>query len=361
MQKVAIIGCGKIADGHVEQIRATGRAQIVAVCDRNIEMARQLALRYGIAGIYDDMEKMYASESIDIVHIATPPDSHVFLSKAAFAAGKHVFLEKPFTLTAPETAQILEAARASQRIVSVNHLYRYESPFVQLQQLFKDGQIGEIVHIETNFGYSLEGDFGKALLGDENHWVHKLPGKLFQNVLDHVFCKLVDFVPEQSAQVSAQVFNRRLPTGVKSFDEFPDELRIQLKSGMTTASVFISAHIKPVGHTMMVYGTKNSYALDFNARTIVPVARQSAPSAIGRLLVARQAANQWKKQFWSNAREFKKSDFHFFISMRRLLVDFYAACANGSAEPIDYAYIQATANYIDRTIEAYKSVSPQGQ
>jgi predicted dehydrogenase len=354
MQKVAIIGCGKIADGHIEQIRATGNAQVVAVCDRNLEMARQLALRYNVDGVFDDMDKMYREVPIDIVHIATPPDSHVFLAKSAFAAGKHVFLEKPFTLTAPETQTILNAAIQSGKLVSVNHLYRYESPFIELQKLIHSGQVGEVVHIDTNFGYDLSGDFGKALLGDENHWVHKLPGKLFQNVLDHVFCKLVDFLPEDQATLTAQAFRRRVATGIQSFDDLPDELRIQIHSKGATASVFISASIKPVSHTMAVYGTKNAFFLDFNARTIVPIARQTAPSAIGRLLIARQMTKNYRHNFWQNVKRFKTADFHFFISMRHLLSEFYAACQNRAKPPIEYDYIQATANYIDRTVQAYQ-------
>jgi predicted dehydrogenase len=352
MQKVAIVGCGKIADGHVEMIRSCGLGEVVAVCDRNAEMARQLSIRYGIEGTYDDMQTMFASVPIDVVHIATPPDSHVFLSIAAFAAGKHVFLEKPFALTAPETNSILSAAKTSGKLVSVNHLFRFESPFVELQQLIKKGDLGEVVHIDTNYGYDLNGDFGKALLGDENHWVHQLPGKLFQNVLDHIFCKLVDFLPEKNATVTAQTFRRRPATGIHSFDNLNDELRVQIRSGNATAAIFISASIKPVSHVMTVYGTRNSYSLDFGARTIVPIARQTTPSAIGRLMIAPQVARNYAKNFGQNLTRFRKSEFHFFMGMRCLLAEFYTSCARHVSPPIEYDYIQATANYIDRTVRA---------
>ncbi|MBP8272735.1 MAG: Gfo/Idh/MocA family oxidoreductase, partial [Sphaerotilus sp.] len=101
--RVGIIGCGKIADGHVEQIRAIGRGEVVAVCDREPLMAEQLAVRLKIPGRYDDAAEMFAKERLDVVHIATPPDSHLFLAKMAFAAGCHVFMEKPFALTALQT------------------------------------------------------------------------------------------------------------------------------------------------------------------------------------------------------------------------------------------------------------------
>ena len=102
MLRVGIIGCGKIADGHVEQIRAIGRGEVVAVCDREPLMAEQLAVRLKIPGRYDDAAEMFAKERLDVVHIATPPDSHLFLAKMAFAAGCHVFMEKPFALTAAQ-------------------------------------------------------------------------------------------------------------------------------------------------------------------------------------------------------------------------------------------------------------------
>ena len=55
--KVAVIGCGKIADGHVEEIqKLPGRARVVAVCDREILLAEQIAVRYGIPGHYDRFE-----------------------------------------------------------------------------------------------------------------------------------------------------------------------------------------------------------------------------------------------------------------------------------------------------------------
>lgn len=64
MLRVGIIGCGKIADGHVEQIRAIGRGEVVAVCDREPLMAEQLAVRMKIPGRYDD-----AAEMLSLIHI----------------------------------------------------------------------------------------------------------------------------------------------------------------------------------------------------------------------------------------------------------------------------------------------------
>src|ERR1043165_332071 len=61
--KVAVVGCGKIADGHVEEIqKMPERARVVAVCDREILLAEQIAVRYGIAGRYDRFEELLDRE-----------------------------------------------------------------------------------------------------------------------------------------------------------------------------------------------------------------------------------------------------------------------------------------------------------
>ena len=76
--RVAIVGCGKIADGHAQEIqKLTDQARLVAVCDREMLLAEQLARRYGIPGQYDDFTRLLEREKPDVVHIATPPQSHL--------------------------------------------------------------------------------------------------------------------------------------------------------------------------------------------------------------------------------------------------------------------------------------------
>ena len=106
MLRIGIVGCGKIADGHVEQIRATGRGEVVAVCDREPLMAEQLAVRMNVPARYDDFARMLAEMRLDVVHIATPPAAHVALACMAMDAGCHAFVEKPFAPTAPEAERI---------------------------------------------------------------------------------------------------------------------------------------------------------------------------------------------------------------------------------------------------------------
>src|SRR6478752_6669241 len=80
--KVAIVGCGKIADGQFEEIaKMPDLARVVAVCDREGLMAEQMSMRYGIPAFYDDFARLLRVERPDVVHITTPPSSHLPLAR----------------------------------------------------------------------------------------------------------------------------------------------------------------------------------------------------------------------------------------------------------------------------------------
>ncbi len=354
MLKVAIVGCGKIADGHVEQIRAIGRGEVVAVCDREPLMVEQLATRMGIPGRYTDIKAMLAEVKPDVLHIATPPDSHVFLACTALEAGCHVFVEKPFALTAAEAQVILDCAQRVGRRVSVNYLYNYESPALKLEGMLKKGELGEVVHLDTNYGYNLAGDYGMAVMADPNHWVHRLPGKLFHNVLDHVLAKIVTHVSDDF-DIKVTAFRRRDAVGNPILDDLPDELRFILRSGKVTVTGLISAHGKPVAHTLKVVGTQDSVELDYGNRTIVRSARWAQPSALGRVFPAFVQARQFLKNGLTAVGEFRRYEYHFFQPMRVLLNRFYDAVENKGVDPITPAEVLRVCRIIDKIVEGVEA------
>lgn len=346
MLRVGVVGCGKIADGHVEQIRATGRADVVAVCDREPLMAEQLKTRFGVANAYVDMAEMLRVERLQVVHIATPPDSHVAIACAALNAGCHAFVEKPFALTHKQACEIVDCARAADRRVSVNYLYNFESPGLELERLFAAGSLGEIVHLDTAYGYNLAGDYGVAVMADPAHWVHRLPGKLFHNVLDHVLAKVVAHLGDD-VSTQAMAYRRRPATGNAAVDAMSDELRFMLRSGPVTVSGLVSAHGRPVAHSLRVVGTRDTVELDYASRTLVRSARQTQPSAIGRLFPAWVQARQFARNGWRNLGEFRRHEFHYFQCMRVLLNRFYDCIESGAPDPVPHEHILRVCRVID--------------
>lgn len=348
--RVGIVGCGKIADGHVEQVRATGRADVVAVCDSEPLMAIQLATRLSVPARYDSLARMLEEQQLDVLHVATPPDSHRAIATAAFERGCHVFMEKPFALNEAEARAITEAAAAAQRRVGVNYLYNYETPGLELEQLLTQGQLGPVVHVESHYGYNLAGDYGIAVMADPRHWVHRLPGKLFHNVLDHVLAKVVPFVGDDF-ELEAISLRRRSATGVDVVDAMHDELRFMLRSGATTASGLVSAHGRPVAHTLKVVGEKDSVELDYTARTLVRASRWAQPSALGRLFPAFVQARQHWRAGWANVGRFRRYEYHYFQCMRVLLNRFYDSVEGTGPDPVPVEQILRVCRIIDRIVD----------
>src|SRR2546428_13872231 len=107
MLKVAIVGCGKIADAHAEQIQRIAGCQIVGVCDREPLMARQLYERFQDARYFADLDELLHETRPDVVHVTTPPQSHAGVTRACPESGCHVYVEKPFDLPAQNAQELV--------------------------------------------------------------------------------------------------------------------------------------------------------------------------------------------------------------------------------------------------------------
>ena len=189
--RVAIVGCGQIADGHVSEIQKIAGAEVVAVCDLERLMAEQLAVRYGVAAHYDDFAEMLRREQPDVVHIATPPASHLPLALQALAAGCHLLVEKPFALDYADAVRRVAAAAQAKRQLPISHPYHFDPPAEELRQLVAAGTLGDLVHLESWYGYNLDGPFGKVVLASPDHWGDRVSGKLVQNNIHQLLCTVI--------------------------------------------------------------------------------------------------------------------------------------------------------------------------
>ena len=111
MLKVAIVGCGKIADAHVSQIQRIKGCEIVGVCDQEPLMARQLYERFAVNRYFCDLTELLSDTRPDVVHITTPPESHFAIATLCLEQGCHVYVEKPFTLCEDEAQRLISLAQ----------------------------------------------------------------------------------------------------------------------------------------------------------------------------------------------------------------------------------------------------------
>jgi predicted dehydrogenase len=356
--KIAIVGCGKIADAHVEEIRKIPSAELCAVCDLEPIMAEQLATRYFVSRWYSDVVKMLEAEKPDVLHITTPPGSHLQLTQLALANGCHVFLEKPTALRHCDTEAIVEATIAAGKKLSVNYWPNFEAPALELRRLLEQGVLGSVVHVESFYGYDLKGEYGMALQRDPKHWVHRMPGKLFQNVLDHILNKITPFMGDEQPLIQAVAYCGNPDRGDIEAVELLDELRVILRGAYTSAYATFSSHARPVGHNLRVYGTENTARVDFAARTVVLERKQTFPSAVGRLAPPFLSAKDYMGQGLKNLNRFSHARFHYFDGMRQLLTEFYLSIERNSDPPIAYSEILRVSAMMD---EIFRQVYPEAQ
>ncbi len=94
---------------------------------------------------------VWADAGTALVVIATPNDTHYPLAAAALAAGKHVVVDKPFTLTVAEARELEVRAVCADRLLSVFQNRRYDADFLTLRRLLAEGVLGRLVHFESHF------------------------------------------------------------------------------------------------------------------------------------------------------------------------------------------------------------------
>ncbi|MBD0382799.1 Gfo/Idh/MocA family protein [Paenibacillus sedimenti] len=145
--RIAIIGCGGIANGkHMPSLSKLSNVEMVAFCDIIPEKAHEAASKYGKSEtrVYVDYLEVLADETIDIVHVCTPNDSHAEITIAALEAGKHVMCEKPMAKTAVDARRMVEAAKRTGKKLTIGYNNRFRGDSQHLYKLCSDGELGEI-------------------------------------------------------------------------------------------------------------------------------------------------------------------------------------------------------------------------
>ncbi len=146
--RVAVIGAGYWGRNLVRNFARLGALR--AICDSNAEVRDRLGAAHPEARTYADPEAIFADPAIDAVAIATPAVTHGALARAALAAGKHAFVEKPLCLDLAEGPRLAAAARARRLTLMVGHVLLYHPAFVALAETVRHGTLGELRYLYSN-------------------------------------------------------------------------------------------------------------------------------------------------------------------------------------------------------------------
>jgi predicted dehydrogenase len=351
--KIAIVGCGKIADEHATQIRYIGGSEIVGVCDREPLMAQQLAGRFGIQNTYSNLAEMLEHSRPDVVHVTTPPQSHYEIARTCLEAGCHVYVEKPFALYAAQVRSLIALAQQKRLKATAGHDYQFLHSARRMRALIRDGYLGGApVHMESYFCYEMGGSpYSSALLGDKKHWVRALPGKLLHNIISHGVARFAEYLNTETPQVIAHGFTSPF---LKSCGEkeIIDELRVIIsEEGGTTAYFTFSSQMRPALHQFRVYGPKNGLIVDQDNETVIKLRGSRYTSYAEKFIPPVTMAKEYLGNLRFNVRRFLASDFHMKLGMKCLIGSFHRSITEDLPVPIPYPEIVRTAVVMDAIFE----------
>jgi predicted dehydrogenase len=150
--KIAFVGCGNIAKEHLKGIKKhVPHLKVTAMVDSNLALATAMAHETA-ARPFDSLAAALAEGDFEAVDIMLPHHLHEQAAVMAFAAGKHVLLEKPMAPTLDACDHILQAARAAGRVFMVAEQAEYWPDAVTVQHLIQTGAIGEVLTARAYFG-----------------------------------------------------------------------------------------------------------------------------------------------------------------------------------------------------------------
>jgi predicted dehydrogenase len=347
--RVAIVGCGKIADQHIAAIKRTGLAEIVGVCDSELLMAEQLADRNSIRHTSADLAQLIRDARPSIVHITTPPQSHFTLTTQCLEAGCHVYVEKPFTLNTEEALCLIRMAQAKGLKLTAGHNLQFTWESIEARELVKAGFLGgPPVHIESYYTYNIAGPgYAKALLGDRSHWVRRLPGKLLHNIISHGIARIAEFMVTDGPVIVARGYQSPVLRQIGE-TEVADELRVQVSDGANmTGSFVFSSQISPPINGVRLYGPTNSLFVDNVHHTLIRSPHTRYKSFLNYFIPPVGQAREHLRNSRRNIGRFLRSQFHDDSGLKSLTEAFYLAVRDEAPLPISYREIVLTSRIMD--------------
>jgi UDP-2-acetamido-3-amino-2,3-dideoxy-glucuronate N-acetyltransferase len=158
---VAVIGCGYWGKNLVRDFHSLGA--LAAVSDSRADTAETMAAYYKVPA--REVDEILADKTIDGVVIAAPAEYHAALALKSFAVGKHVYVEKPISLSIEDAKRMIEASQKAGRILMVGHLLQYHPVFMKLKEMVAGGALGKLRYI-----YSRRLSLGKLRTAENVLW-----------------------------------------------------------------------------------------------------------------------------------------------------------------------------------------------
>ena len=248
--KCAVIGYGpahNFGRAHGRWIAATPGLEWTAVCDADPQRLAAARTEFPRLNTYASVTELLDKADIDMVSIVTPHHTHAPIALECMRAGKHVVVDKAMCLNVTEATLMIDGAKKNGVMLAVFHNRRHDGNFRAIKELVREGQLGDVFHIELTAG-----GYGKP----RDWWYSKkaLSGGGFYYWGPHAVHWVLDLVGARIRGVTG--FHHKLVW--KDFDIEDQARAIVLFENGITADVTFS-HIAAIGKPLWrILGTKGA-------------------------------------------------------------------------------------------------------
>lgn len=343
--KSAVIGTGVISKQHLSFLQASQKANIVGVCDLSPAAVNYAVDTFQAAAAYTDYAQMLDEAKPDVVHILTPPATHLPIATDCLRAGAHVICEKPVAPSFNEFKDLWQISRECDRFLIEDHNYRFNSPVRAIQELVDDGTLGKIQEVEIRMALDLRSGGRYA---DENmpSPIHKMPAGVIHDFITHLSYLLLSFLPEVDSgdgfeRVSAAWSNH----GGGDLFKY-DDLDALVIGGQAHGRIRFSSYTSPDCFSITVRGDRGYAETDL----FQPYLRCVMPRSGGKQLspLVNHFANGWELMS-ASARNFRNKIMQKtpYEGLHYLLGQTYDALSEGQAPPISYDDMARTSRLVE--------------
>jgi 2-alkyl-3-oxoalkanoate reductase len=280
--RAALVGCGRIANYHIAALQALPDVRIVGVCDLDREAAEAMASRYGLTGTFTDVGAMMAEARPDVVHLLTPPDSHLALTELVAGRGAHLYVEKPFASDHRSAQRMAEIATRAGVTVCPGHNRLFDPPFVEACRRIDAGEIGRVLSVRAEQGFAYE----KVAKAANIPWSYRYEWGVFDNLMPHALYLATHFLKEPgSPQVTTFDLGRIREAGV-------EEMRVLIPSPGAVGEVTLSMTAAPPQNRVEIVGTRGRLVVDYLAMSVTGFRLTGLPGPVGRFTAGFSSAWQ---------------------------------------------------------------------
>ncbi len=147
--RVGVIGYGYWGPNIVRNFDLQEHSRVTVVCDSRPEALAKVAKAHPRMEVTTDFAGVIRSPHIDVIAVVTPVCSHYELAKAALLNGKHIFVEKPFTASVAQAAELVEIAERKNLKIMVDHTFLFTGAVRKIRQLIDQGVLGELYYYDS--------------------------------------------------------------------------------------------------------------------------------------------------------------------------------------------------------------------